>query len=173
VFTTKRLTKCHSDEALPEYIRALTHETGVQPSHIVFEITETAAVRDFSKARRMVQDLKADGYRFALDDFGVGFASFSYLKELPVDYVKIDGSFIRRLDENDFDRVVVEAIVKVARFSGVGTVAEFVETISTLRLLRTLGVDMAQGYAVGRPGPSLEEAVPETLLEALGEEGVH
>jgi EAL domain-containing protein (putative c-di-GMP-specific phosphodiesterase class I) len=99
--------------------------------------------------------LQANGCRFALDDFGVGFSSFYYLRELPLDIVKIDGSFIRQLPTNSMDQVFVKALTEMATALGKDTVAEFVEDEATLTLLKELGVIYAQGYYIGRPSPDI------------------
>lgn len=127
--------------------------TGIDPARLIFEITETAAIADVNEARRFIATLKEIGCRFALDDFGVGFSSFYYLKHLPVDFLKIDGSFIRNLPRDTVDQHLVKAMVEVARGLGKRTIAEFVEEEETLLLLREYGVDYAQGYYVGRPEP--------------------
>ncbi len=147
------------DEALLSDLRDAVRETGADPSRLVFEITETEAVLDFPRARRFVESLRAMGIRFSLDDFGAGFGSFRYLKDLPVDYLKIDGAFIRGLDLNDKDPLFVRAIVDVARGLGIVTIAEFAEREATLRLLRSLGVHMAQGFVIGRPAPEPDPTV--------------
>lgn len=144
------------DEDLLAFLRSKIDETGADPSHLVFEITETAAVHDLERAKRFVNELKSLGCKFSLDDFGVGFTSFVYLREMRVDYIKIDGSFIRRLHENKNDQLVVKAIVDVARGMGIKTVAEFVESEEILKHLRAFGVDYAQGYYVGKPAPELK-----------------
>jgi EAL domain-containing protein (putative c-di-GMP-specific phosphodiesterase class I) len=117
-------------------------------------VTETAAVAEMARARGFISTMKRLGYRFSLDDFGVGFSSFSYLKHLPADQIKIDGSFIRHLDSNREDQIFVRAIVQVARELGLETVAEFVETQEALALLFDIGVDYVQGFHVGRPSPT-------------------
>jgi EAL domain-containing protein (putative c-di-GMP-specific phosphodiesterase class I) len=123
------------------------------PSRLVIEITETAAITDVHRARRFCEGARALGCAIALDDFGVGFGSFYYAKRLPFDYLKIDGDFVRELTGSRHDRLVVRAIVDVARGMGRGTVAEFVGDQSTLELLRELGIDYAQGFHIGRPAP--------------------
>jgi diguanylate cyclase (GGDEF)-like protein/PAS domain S-box-containing protein len=138
-----------------DYFRERLFESGIQPGRVVFEVTETAAVAEMAKAKSFIATMKKLGYRFSLDDFGVGFSSFSYLKHLPVDQIKIDGSFIRHLDTNREDQIFVRAIVQVARELGMETVAEFVENKTTLELLLDMGVDFVQGYYVGKPGPTL------------------
>ena len=127
----------------------------VDPSRLLVEITETAAISDMSSARRFCAGILALGCELALDDFGAGFGSFQYLKQLPFSYLKIDGDFIRRLPVSRTDQLLVNALAGIARGMGARTVAEFVGDESTLELLGALGVDYAQGFAVGRPQPSL------------------
>jgi diguanylate cyclase (GGDEF)-like protein/PAS domain S-box-containing protein len=130
-------------------------EIGADPEYIVFELTETAAIRNMKDAVTFVQALKAMGCKFSLDDFGVGFTSFLHLVEMEVDFLKIDGSFISGLSENSRNRILVKTIVDMARGLGIQTVAEFVDSDETIRILRDIGVDYAQGYHVGRPSPHI------------------
>jgi diguanylate cyclase (GGDEF)-like protein/PAS domain S-box-containing protein len=142
----------------PELLPQLTHlvnSSGIDPTRLVFELTETAALADVNAAERLMRALQANGCRFALDDFGVGFSSFYYLRELPLDIVKIDGSFIRQLPTNSMDQVFVKALTEMATALGKDTVAEFVEDEATLTLLKELGVIYAQGYYIGRPSPDI------------------
>jgi len=127
--------------------------TGVDPANLIFEVTETAAVADIERARTLADELTAIGCRFALDDFGAGFASFFYLKHLPISHLKIDGEFVKDLPRNPTDQLVVKALVDVCRGLGIKTVAEFVGDEETLTLLKEMGVDYAQGYFVGHPHP--------------------
>jgi len=145
--------RAFEDPGLLALIRQELASTGIDPAALVLEITETAAVADLDQARRFVTTLKELGCRFAVDDFGAGFSSFSYLKHLPVDYLKIDGSYITNLRHDPADRHLVKAMVEVARGLGKQTIAEFVEDEATVELLRELGVDYAQGFHIGRPGP--------------------
>ncbi len=149
-------------ELLPLIAREL-RASGIEPADLIFEITETAAIADIEEARRFIATLKELGCRFAIDDFGVGFSSFYYLKHLPVDYLKIDGSFVSNLPRDLVDQHLVRAIVEVARGLGKQTVAEFVGDDQTVRLLRQFGVDYAQGYHTGRPRPVAD------LLAAMDE----
>jgi diguanylate cyclase (GGDEF)-like protein len=125
----------------------------VAPARLCFEITETAAIRQPECALESIQALRAAGCRFALDDFGSGLASFAYLKRLPVDLLKIDGAFVRRIHEDPVDRELVRAANGLAHLMGMRTVAEYAESEAVLAVLRELGVDYAQGYAIGRPEP--------------------
>jgi diguanylate cyclase (GGDEF)-like protein/PAS domain S-box-containing protein len=143
----------------PAVIELLEREiaaAGGQPPDLILEITETAAIADLKQAREFAEALQRLGLRMALDDFGAGLGSFSSLRALPVDYLKIDGQFVAGLVGNPVDREIVKAIVALARAAGRRTVAEFVSDQDTLELLAELGVDLAQGFHVGRPRP-LEE----------------
>ncbi len=144
-----------NDESLLAMLQDLFFEYPDLPPQIIFEITETAAVSDFSVARSFIDTVRAMGCAFSLDDFGVGFSSFYYLKHLPVDYVKIDGSFIRTLADSTDDQIFVRALTEVARGFGKRTVAEFVGDERSLVLLRSYGVDYAQGYHIGKPGDEI------------------
>ncbi len=145
--------KAFADPQLLPMIQAEIAASGVDPARLVLEVTETAAIGNLDEALRFVRTLRSIGCGFALDDFGVGFASFSHLKHLPVDYLKIDGSFIRDLPRNTTDQHLVRAIVAVAAGLGKRTIAEFVGDDATLRLLAEYGVDFAQGYHIGKPEP--------------------
>jgi PAS domain S-box-containing protein len=141
------------DPNLPDFVEARLAEAGAAASNLVFEITETAAAEDLDQARRLAERLVELGCGFALDDFGTGYGSFTYLKHLPVRYIKIDTEFVRTLRADSPDRQVVSAIVDVARNFGIETIAEGVEAAETAELLCVLGVDYAQGYHFGRPAP--------------------
>ncbi|ADJ29536.1 bifunctional diguanylate cyclase/phosphodiesterase [Nitrosococcus watsonii] len=145
------------DPELVPILEDLLRTTGVNPSSLMFEVTETAAVADLVAAERFMYRIKAHGCRFAVDDFGVGFSSFFYLKRLPVDYVKIDGMFVRELAKSHQDQVFVKALSEVARGLGKKAVAEFVEDAEALALLHEYGVDYAQGHYIGRPTPHIAE----------------
>ncbi len=145
--------------ATPEMITTIEREleeSGIDPSCLTFEITETAAIANIQKARAFAQRLAELGCGFALDDFGAGFGSFYYLKHLPFDVLKIDGEFIRNLTSSVEDQVVVRSLASIATELGKKTVAEFVEDDATLELVRSYGVDYAQGYGIGRPQPVSE-----------------
>ncbi len=144
------------DSELLPFVRKGLEKFKVSADNFIFEVTETAAVADFKAARELMLGMREFGCHFALDDFGVGFSSFYYLKELPIDYVKIDGSFIRDLSKNPDDQILVRALTQVAEGFGKVTIAEFVEDARTLDLIREFGVNYAQGYHVGRPQPARE-----------------
>jgi EAL domain-containing protein (putative c-di-GMP-specific phosphodiesterase class I) len=128
---------------------------GVDPERLVIEVTETAAISDMGRAKDFCAGVQALGCAVALDDFGAGFGSFQYLKHLPFSFLKIDGDFIRGLPGSRTDQLVVKALVGVVRGMGRQTIAEFVGDEPTLSMLRSYGVDYAQGFEVGRPGPLL------------------
>jgi len=140
-----------SDEGLLDYIVSLSKEYNINLEEICFEITETAAIGNLVKALRFMKDLSERGCKFALDDFGSGLSSFSYLKNLPVNYLKIDGSFVREITRNKTDLAMVEAITQLGHVMGMKIIAEWVEDEHTLQLLREVGVDFVQGYFLGRP----------------------
>jgi PAS domain S-box-containing protein len=142
-----------SDPHLVDYIRAAILRTGADPETIVFEITETTVVSDQAAGRAFVERLHLLGCKIALDDFGTGYGGFSYLKQLPVDFLKIDIEFVRDLRTSPASRSVVQAIVSLAAGFGLKTVGEGVEDQATLDLLRELGVDYGQGFHIGRPAP--------------------
>lgn len=125
----------------------------VRSDRMCFELTETAAIQNLEQAQEFVAVIRAHGSRFALDDFGTGLSSFRYLRELPADYLKIDGSFVRNVCRNAHDAAVVAAINEVGHILGIDTVAEYVHDGATACCLRDLGVDYAQGYAFGAPQP--------------------
>ena len=151
VMTINLSAHSFSDPQLLPLLDRLLSLSNVNPSNIIFEITETAALSDLVGAANLIHKIHDFGCRFALDDFGVGFSSFYYLKELPVDFVKIDGSFIHDLPANRNDQILVKAMAEIAREFGKKTIAEFVQDDETLRLLRSYNIDYAQGYHVGRP----------------------
>jgi len=128
----------------------------IDPGHLIFEVTETAAVANIIHAQSFAQRLRDHGCRFALDDFGAGFGSFYYLKHLPFDYVKIDGEFVQHAITGHIDQLVIEAVVQIAQGLGKETIAEFVTSERTQRMVARLGVDYAQGYHISRPVPISE-----------------
>ncbi len=149
------------DDTLFRWLQRVFAEGGVTPGRVLFEITETAAVRNLLRAKAFMEPLHAIGCRFVLDDFGVGFTSFAHLRALPVEIVKIDGSFVRDLPVNPQNRALVRAMTDVAHSLGKQVVAEYVESAEILAVLRELGVDYAQGFYIGRPGPELTFTRPD------------
>ena len=137
-------------------IKAQILHYGVRPEYICFEITETAAIADLAKARMFINELKLLGCCFALDDFGSGLSSFGYLKSLPVDYLKIDGIFVRDLLKDPIDRALVESINNVGHLMNLMTIAEFVESQAAFDVLQDIGVDFVQGYFIAEPQPLSE-----------------
>lgn len=141
------------DETLAAYVREAFADAGVDPARICFEVTETAAVANLAKASALMAELRSLGCAFALDDFGSGMSSFAYLKHLPLDYLKIDGSFVRDLLVDPIDQAMVEAINHIGHVMGLKTIAEFAEDAHILARLREIGVDYAQGDALGPAAP--------------------
>jgi len=141
------------DDQFVEFVQQQLDHYGVPPQCLCFEITETAAIANLPKARQFIERLRSLGCQFALDDFGTGMSSFAYLKNLPVDYLKIDGVFIKNIATDAIDRAIVDAISRTGQVMGLKIVAEFVENEAILAQLRELGVDYAQGYYIGRPKP--------------------
>jgi diguanylate cyclase (GGDEF)-like protein/PAS domain S-box-containing protein len=138
------------------FLREQIVDSGVAADSLCFEITETAAISNLNHAIGFIQELKALGCRFALDDFGSGVSSLANLKRLPVDYVKIDGEFVRGMRDDPADRAMVASIVEISKVMGLTTIAEFVEDAELAELLAKMGVDFIQGYGVGRPLPVTE-----------------
>jgi diguanylate cyclase (GGDEF)-like protein len=140
-----------ADSGFLAFLRSEFTRSGVSPATVCFEITETSAIGDLPNAIRFITAMKGLGCRFALDDFGSGMSSFAYLKHLPVDYLKIDGSFVKDMLDDPIDRAMVEMIERIGKLTGKQTIAEFVETTATADLLREIGVDYAQGFGIARP----------------------
>ncbi len=140
-----------SDTSLADYVKKQLQINNITPSRICFEITETAAISNFKYAQNFINTLKDIGCTFALDDFGSGLSSFGYLKHFKVDYLKIDGSFVRDIVSDPTDRVMVTSINQVGQLLGMRTIAEFVENEDILDVLTEIEVDYVQGYAVGKP----------------------
>jgi diguanylate cyclase (GGDEF)-like protein len=142
-----------TDEHLLQYIQGKLVEYGVSPRLVCFEITETATIANMNRALRLISELRARGCRFALDDFGTGLASFAYLKHLPVDFLKIDGSFVKNIVRDPVNLAIVRATNEIGHALGIATIAEYVEDAETLQALRELGVDYGQGFGIARPKP--------------------
>jgi len=153
VFSINLSGAAFTDPELLDVMRDEFTAQGVEPSRLVLEITETSAIADFERAREFLRTLKEIGCRFSLDDFGSGFSSFYYLKHLPVDFLKIDGSLVKSLSAESPDSHFVRAIIEMCRGLKIQTVAEYVEDMSLLDAVDEQGVDFAQGYEIGRPGP--------------------
>ncbi|TPM98733.1 EAL domain-containing protein [Mesorhizobium sp. B2-3-3] len=141
------------DETFLDFLREQFLVHRISPAMICLEITETSAIANLANAMRFIADLHGLGCRFALDDFGSGMSSFAYLKHLPVDYLKIDGSFVKDMLDDRIDRAMVEMIHHIGKVMGKRTIAEFVESDGIVAALKTIGVDYAQGYGIARPQP--------------------
>lgn len=150
------------DEGLADYVLGLIARHGVTPQRLCFEITETVAVRNLARAVRFIERLRAVGCLVALDDFGAGMSSFGYLKNLPVDVIKIDGSFIRDMDADPMSCSIVDAITEIGHQRGLQVVAEWVGDARTMEILRKLGVDYGQGFGLHRPEPVLYQRATRT-----------
>ena len=158
-----------NDDKLLGFIESLFERYAVPPQHICFELTETAAVANLAKTADLVRHLQRTGCTFSIDDFGVGFSSYDYLKRLPVDYVKIDGSFVKEIERSPSDLAMVRSINEIAHALGRRTIAEYVETPSIRSQLAEMGVDYVQGFGVQRPrtlGDWLSEALPAANLSS-------
>jgi diguanylate cyclase (GGDEF)-like protein/PAS domain S-box-containing protein len=152
------------DKFLP-YVIDQFHRSGIDASKICFEITETAAIASFSQANRFIHALKELGCRFALDDFGTGLSSFGYLKHFQVDFLKIDGSFVREILHDPIDREMVRSINEIGHLTGKQTIAEFAENPEIIEMLRSLGIDYAQGYGIAPPQRVTRMSVDEPKRE--------
>jgi diguanylate cyclase (GGDEF)-like protein/PAS domain S-box-containing protein len=144
-----------NDDQFLDFVKEQFALHAIPPQIICFEITETLAIANLSKASLLMHQLKALGCQFALDDFGSGMSSFGYLKSLPIDYLKIDGIFIKDILESQVACEIVEAINRIAHVMGIGTVAEYVENNDILLKLKEMGIDYGQGYGIARPSPLL------------------
>jgi diguanylate cyclase (GGDEF)-like protein len=141
------------DETLADRILELLEQYSVEPSRVCFEITETVAVRNLSRVARLIERLRSVGCRFALDDFGAGMSSFGYLKNLPVDFIKIDGSFIRDMLDDPMSEAIVRAVTDIGHRRGLQVIAEWVTGPKVVEALVDLGVDYGQGFALHEPEP--------------------
>lgn len=142
-----------NDDEFLRFLEEAVVSHPIPPQSLLFEITETVALLNIEKTKRFICRLQELGCQFALDDFGTGMASLGYLKELPLNFVKIDGLFVRDLTTNSVSEAIVSAIVQIAQAKGTETIAEFVENAAILERLETLGVDYAQGFYLGKPKP--------------------
>lgn len=146
-----------NEESIVNDISTLAMKYEIAPEIICFEVTETAAVHNLKIARQIIDELKNIGFQFALDDFGSGLSSFAYLKSLPVDYLKIDGAFIKGIVDDPFTEAIVKAINQVSQVRGLKTIAEFVENPQITQCIKEIGVNYAQGYGIGEPIPLAEQ----------------
>lgn len=155
------------EDSFLDFVIEQLQRMDIQPAQICFEITETAAVTNLSRAMCFISMLKGMGCRFALDDFGSGLSSFGYLKNLPVDYLKIDGAFIKDMADDAIDRAMVESINNIGHVMHIQTIAEWVESETVLELAKQIGIDFAQGFAISLPRPlwSLLDAPPDAGRE--------
>jgi EAL domain-containing protein (putative c-di-GMP-specific phosphodiesterase class I) len=144
------------DDEFSDYLADRLNRNPLRAGQLCFEITETNVVRDMARARQFIQRMRALGCHFALDDFGTGFCSFGYLRDLQVDYLKIDGSFVHDLERSPLSQSVVRSITDIAHLLGMRAIAEHAETQSQVEQLRALGVDYAQGYVFQKPQPIAE-----------------
>ena len=144
------------DEEFLQFVICQFKEKKISPQKICFEVTETTAIANLAMATRFIQALKQQGCLFALDDFGSGLSSFAYLKNLAVDFLKIDGVFVKHILDDPIDLAMVKSINDIGHVMGKKTIAEFVENEAVLKKLQEIGVDYAQGYAVGRPQPLIQ-----------------
>ncbi len=138
---------------LYDFVKAKIVEYNIDATSLCFEITETVAVRNLHAAINFINDCKKIGIKFALDDFGTGANFFSYLKSLPVDYLKIDGSFVKDIERDKIDREMTETINRIGHLLGKKTIAEFAENENIIEILENIGVDFAQGFGVCKPIP--------------------
>ena len=145
--------RAFADPKLLPFIKEQLRTYEVDPNRVIFEITETASVANINQTQRMIHQLRRLGCHFALDDFGTGFCSFHYLRHLPADYLKLDGSYIKNIVDNDLDRTMVRSMNEIAHLLGKKTIAECVETDEILSYLKEIGVDYVQGHSIGHASP--------------------
>ena len=142
-----------ADDEFLRIVMQLLDDNNVEEQRLCFEITETAAIQNLTKANYFIAQLRERGCFFALDDFGSGLSSFAYLKTLPVDFLKIDGFFVSEMQQDRINFELVKSINDIGHVMGMRTIAEFVENDQTLEMLREIGVDYAQGYGIDKPKP--------------------
>ncbi len=142
------------DEGFPAFVLDQLKRSKVPAGRICFEVTETAAIANMTRVIALIKQLRALGCRFAIDDFGAGMSSFGYLKDLPVDFIKIDGCFIREIETDPMSRSIVRAVTDIGHQMGAGVIAEFVNSEATCEILRGIGVDFVQGYLIHEPQPT-------------------
>jgi EAL domain-containing protein (putative c-di-GMP-specific phosphodiesterase class I) len=150
-----------NDDSFSSYVYECIEKSDIPPAKLCFEITETAAISNLARTGRLIRSLKAEGCRFALDDFGSGMSSYAYLKHLPVDFVKIDGIFVRDLADDPIDRALVTSINEIAHILEKETVAEYVENETIMDIIRDIGIDYAQGFGIALPEIIKEDIPPD------------
>lgn len=139
-------------------VRNMAAEYQINPANIVFEITERDTVRNRTLLEKFARELKSEGFKFAIDDFGSGFSTFHYLKLFSIDYIKIEGDFVKNIPRNPKDKAMVKSIISLANDLAIHTIAEYVETAEILQAVEEIGADYAQGYFTGKPGPELRDS---------------
>ena len=155
-----------NDDNLPFFIQQCAYEFEIAGDLICFEISETSAISNLVKTSKLIEELQTEGFKFALDDFGSQLSSLSYLKHLPVDYLKIDGSYVRDMVHSKIDHAMVAALNQAGQIMSIKTIAKFVENDEIINKLQHLGVDFAQGYGISRPGP-LSDATLRDMLKLI------
>jgi EAL domain-containing protein (putative c-di-GMP-specific phosphodiesterase class I) len=140
-------------------VRKMVADHGIEPSNVVFELTERETVTNLQVLEKFVANLRMEGFKFAIDDFGSGFSSFHYIKRFPIDYIKIEGDFIANMLRDERDRAFVNSIATLARELDIRTVAEYIEDGEILQAVARCGIDYAQGYHLSRPLADLGEAM--------------
>ncbi|MEJ2761688.1 MAG: EAL domain-containing protein [Gammaproteobacteria bacterium] len=158
-----------SDDELLKYIIEHFESSGIDPHKFCFEVTETAAIANLTYATQFIKALKKMGARFALDDFGSGLSSFAYLKNLPVDYLKIDGQFVRDVLHDPLDLAMVKSINDIGHVMGKKTIAEFVENQDILEVMKEVGIDYVQGYGIAKPAPMITGAAVQKIYARAAE----
>jgi EAL domain-containing protein (putative c-di-GMP-specific phosphodiesterase class I) len=167
VFSINLSAQSLDDDNFLAFVIDMLDKTKVPAENVCFEITESTAISNFMSATRFMSILRGMGCRFSLDDFGRGFSSYAYLKNLQVDYLKIDGSFVRDLANDAVDHAMVDSINQIGHIMGVQTIAEFVETEEALEQLIHLGVDHVQGYQLGKPRPMVQSARANSKVKVM------
>jgi EAL domain-containing protein (putative c-di-GMP-specific phosphodiesterase class I) len=142
-----------TNQSFLESILSIFKDAGISPTIVCFEVTETVAVSNLDSAINFIRTLKESGFRFALDDFGSGISSYGYLKNLPLDYLKIDGMFVKNIIKDPIDYAMVKSINEIGHLMGIKTIAEYVENDEIKVMLTDIGVDYGQGYGIGEPKP--------------------
>lgn len=154
-----------NSEKFLDYLQELLTNTNITLTKITFEITETVAAESIVFTKRFIQTIKQFGCKFSLDDFGSGYSSYAYLKNMDVDYLKIDGAFVKDIVNNKADMAIVKSMNEIAHSLGLKTIAEYVENNEILEILKDIGVDYAQGYGIQKPIP-----IAELVIEAASTE---